>query len=332
MLASFRRIPSKHPLTTTAFVAFGALWTSYQLYKLSLFTHVHFLRSSSIGRYKSQTDGASAWALVTGSSDGVGRSFAEELCSRGFNVVLHGRNEKKLEVVRAELIKQWPQRAIRIFVHDAASSPGGPSLNAAVEQLKDLNLKVLINNIGGDGGSARERGLWIPLHEYEETRIRRFLDLTSRFPTELTRLLLPQLIEDSPALIINVGSFVSELAAPYISVYGAAKAYNKMWSRSLTSEMQVDERDVEVLFVPLGMVSTPNEPRPENFFIPSSRKIAKGALDKVGCGRDVVFGYWPHELQYHLMVDWLPNWIQRNVLLGMVKKMKEEEQRNLKAK
>lgn len=44
-----------------------------------------------------------AWALVTGSSEGIGKGIAEALAMKGFNIVLLSRNESKLLLVAQEL-------------------------------------------------------------------------------------------------------------------------------------------------------------------------------------------------------------------------------------
>ncbi|KAF2166702.1 hypothetical protein M409DRAFT_66318 [Zasmidium cellare ATCC 36951] len=315
--AVFRR----KPLVWALLAAVGTIWTGKTLASLGSFAWLHFVHRSSLERYKSKTP----WALVTGSSDGIGKAFAHELCSRGFNVVLHGRNEKKLENVRAELLKEHPTRKVRIFLFDVAVSAGDHArLDAAVDQLEDIDLKVLINNVGG--GAKR---LWIPLQDYSGDDTRLFLDMNCRFQAELTQRLLPRLIKNGPSLIMNIGSFVSELPAPYISVFGGAKAFGKAWSRSLHFEMLTEGHDVEVLQVQVGMVSTPNEPRPENIFVPNARRMAQSALDKVGCGRSVVFGYWPHQLHCSLLVD-LPSVVRDRLLMRIVKGLKEQEERDLK--
>lgn len=79
---------------------------------------VALVRPSNLSTYRHCESGS--WALVTGASDGIGRAFSAELLSRGFNVLLHGRNEKKLEMVKRELLELHPKRAIEIVVADAS--------------------------------------------------------------------------------------------------------------------------------------------------------------------------------------------------------------------
>ena len=124
-------------------------------------------------------------------------------------------------------------------------------MKSALAEVLDLNITVLINNVGG-----AQRPLWLSLANDKAERIQRPIDVDVRFTTEITRLLLPQLIKSSPAVVINVGSLASELACPYGSVLSGAKAYNKAWSRSLNLEMKAEGNDIEIMHVLVGMVAT----------------------------------------------------------------------------
>ena len=43
------------------------------------------------------------WAVVTGCTQGIGRSYVDELAKRGMNVVLISRNKQKLEQLSEEV-------------------------------------------------------------------------------------------------------------------------------------------------------------------------------------------------------------------------------------
>jgi NADPH:quinone reductase-like Zn-dependent oxidoreductase len=73
------------------------------LYTLSKAYYLHKLRDemenqSHLQRI-SQTYNQSKdkWALVTGGSEGIGKSFAQDLAKSGFNILLVSRSEEKLE-------------------------------------------------------------------------------------------------------------------------------------------------------------------------------------------------------------------------------------------
>ena len=71
----------------------------YAVYTVFYWIYVNFVRKDSLQRYK----GRDTWAIVTGGSNGIGLAFAERLATRGFNVLITGRNEEKLKRVCEEL-------------------------------------------------------------------------------------------------------------------------------------------------------------------------------------------------------------------------------------
>ena len=76
----------------------------------------HFLLTKSydlLDRY-----GEGSWALVTGSSDGIGAAYAKLLARKGFNVCLVSRTKSKLEKVESDINEQSPNVKTRIVVAD----------------------------------------------------------------------------------------------------------------------------------------------------------------------------------------------------------------------
>ncbi|CZT22374.1 related to short chain dehydrogenase/reductase [Ramularia collo-cygni] len=311
----------------SALTVLGGIFASYQVYRLLSFIRL-YSRPGSLRRYK--TDGkneAPAWALVTGATDGIGRGFAEELCAQGFNVVIHGRNEKKLDVERNKLLDAWPGRQVRTLRIDAATAFDDEQIfDAAAASLNDINLKVVINNCGGAGGMLS----FLKLQDRTSDDCRRFLDINARFPTEMTRVLLPQLLQQSPALIINIGSVTSDTGIPYLSVYSGCKAYNKAWSECLSNEMRAESKDIEALCVRISTVATDNVPRETSLFVPNARQIAQSSLNRVGCGKSVVYAYWAHALQAG-MLDAMPKWLLNRTMISAAREEKVREEESVKS-
>ena len=136
--------------TLQLLAAVGALYCASQLYRFSRFIWMYCLRPSSIGTY---IHGTAPYALITGGSDGIGKALAHELYDRGFNIIIHGRNEEKTRK-GAEEIQEKGTRDVKYFI--AGSSEAGIDFNKLLEPFKDLNLTLVVNNVGG-GGNRPQR-------------------------------------------------------------------------------------------------------------------------------------------------------------------------------
>ncbi len=85
--------------------------------------------------------------LVTGATDGIGFETVKMLVSMGHNVLLHGRNQSKLENVVAELSVLGGGGRLESYVADFSSMADVENLARAVAETNE-KLDVLINNAG----------------------------------------------------------------------------------------------------------------------------------------------------------------------------------------
>lgn len=291
------------------------------------FVQLHVLHQSRISTYlNDKAQSGSSWALVTGASDGIGFGFVEELAVLGFDVILHGRNKAKLEGLVQKLQPKYPQRQFRILVIDVSKREDWKdALKSFVDEIRNssINLKVLINNVGGTGGSFNA---FDKMSERDPEAITKVIDVNTAFPSMITHSLLPILEANQPSLVINISSITAVLPPPYLGLYSGCKAFNLVWSRSLQSEMKAENLKVEVLGILTGRVlnATTKDKFVASLFNPSARTFAKATLDKVGCGKPSPYGYWPHELQV-LPLKLLPSWIADGVLLWATRKEVELE-------
>lgn len=223
-----------------------------------------------------------------------GKGFAAELASRGFEVILHGRNEKKLEGVKTELESQFPGRKFRLFILDAEEdSASSGKMAERLSEFKKLNIRILVNNIAG--GGKYEMPIFAALQDRTTENVNGWINISSRFPSQLTRLLLPTLTAKPSSLVLNIGSGASELGCPYIVAYCGCKAYNKAFSMALRSEMKATGNEhVEVIAITVGTVATEKMQRKVTWDTPSPRQMARSSLAATGCGRPVIWAYWGH--------------------------------------
>jgi len=136
-------------------------------------------------------------ALVTGSTDGVGREVAYRLGRDGWRLLVHGRDRERGKQVLGAIEKAGG--AAEFIAADLSALAEVRRLSDAV-QLSTQGLDLLINNAGiGSGGPQGVRQ-----ESADGYELRFAVNYLSGFL--LTHLLLPLLKNSAPARIVNVSS------------------------------------------------------------------------------------------------------------------------------
>ena len=95
------------------------------LYKAFNFISIYFLHASELHRcQQNRPDSVSPWALVTEVTSTVGLTFAHEIASRGFNVVLQGSDKDDLEFLKVEYEKRHPACSFMTLLADSSAVEG----------------------------------------------------------------------------------------------------------------------------------------------------------------------------------------------------------------
>jgi NAD(P)-dependent dehydrogenase (short-subunit alcohol dehydrogenase family) len=182
-------------------------------------------------------------ALVTGSTDGLGKAVAMKLAEMGATVLVHGRNEERGAAV-VDAIKKGTPGCAMFYRADFASLADVRKLADAVAA-DHKRLHLLINNAGigtadRDGKERRE----VSVDGYE---LRFAVNYLSGYL--LTRLLIPQLVAGSPSRIVNVASLAQRpidfddvmLERGYDGgrAYAQSKLAQIMFTQDLAAELAV---------------------------------------------------------------------------------------------
>lgn len=85
------------------------------------------------------------WAVVTGGSDGIGKAFAGQLAKKGMNIVLISNAPHDLKAVASRIQQKYKVKVMTINV-DFTNGTG--VYNTIQQNIKDLDIGVLVNNIG----------------------------------------------------------------------------------------------------------------------------------------------------------------------------------------
>jgi 17beta-estradiol 17-dehydrogenase / very-long-chain 3-oxoacyl-CoA reductase len=266
------------PDTKGILAGLGLAIASYSTFSVLSALSIYFL-PSKISTYH---HGSSPYALITGASDGIGLALASEFSSRGFNIILHGRNASKLRAVALHLSSKHPQRHYEVLVADAATfPPTAEAYTELLEPVKHLNITILVNNVGNVGGVTNRSIRTVA--DWSDSETEALMNLNVMFTLHLTRAMLPHLQLHEPACIVNCGS-VAAAGIPYLAHYSGMKAFLKSWSRALSIELKVGERrDIEVLHAEIGEVGTPSNPGGANTGLKvDAATFAKAWVDRMG--------------------------------------------------
>ncbi|MBU8913412.1 MAG: SDR family NAD(P)-dependent oxidoreductase [Spirochaetales bacterium] len=184
------------------------------------------------------------WAVITGASQGIGRAMAAEAARRGLNLFLIALPDTELPAVADELSRLYDVES-EFWEIDLANRAAIADFVEYVRASR-RTVELLINN-AGIGGTA-------PFAEQNPERIASMIDVNVGALTALTRLLLPHLMRQNEAHILNVASLAGWFPSPGMGVYAATKAYVISFSLALRDELQSTGVSVSVL-CPSGVVT-----------------------------------------------------------------------------
>lgn len=162
-----------------------------------------------------------AVVLLTGSSHGIGEACAAELSARGARVVLHGRSADVLGTVAAEL-------GAKVVAADLRDDRAALELATAAREIYGrVDAVVHCAGVGWYGHTA----------EMPEAKLDELLRVNLRAPLQLTRRLLPDMVERGNGHIAFVASIAGLTGVACEAVYSATKAGLITFADSLRLEL-----------------------------------------------------------------------------------------------
>lgn len=202
---------------------------------------------------KEQFDLNGKIALITGSSQGIGKGIALGLAEFGAEVIiLYHSGKKEAEEVRKE-IKDMGQKA-HVFQADLSKAHSVGKLHSALVA-KKLHPDILVVN-----ASVQVAKDWNHMSEKDfdfqvDTNFKSTLQLFQKF--------IPPMLDKGWGRVVTIGSVQQVKPHPAMLVYAATKAAVENMVRNLA--MQVADQGVTVNNLAPGVIGTPrlDEPVPE---------------------------------------------------------------------
>jgi uncharacterized protein len=168
-----------------------------------------------------------AFALVTGSSGGIGLSIAKELASLKYDLLLVARSESKLKVLQEEIKSQY-KVTVQYLVCDLSQRNAA---DGVIQWATAYEVQILVNNAGF--------GIWGNLDQNSAEDLHQLIQLNQVVLMELCKGFVPQLKKRSgKTYILNIGSTAAYQAVPGMAVYSASKAFVVSFTRALRWELK----------------------------------------------------------------------------------------------
>lgn len=166
------------------------------------------------------------YAVITGASSGLGKAFAFELAKRKVNMVLIALPHEGLPELASQL---------KPFAIDVAWYETDLTVHENVRTVTEwinahFSVSMLINN-AGMGGTRR-------FIDADADYINRIIQLNVMSTSLITRALLPNLLHQPRAFILNVSSMAAFSPMGYKTVYPASKAFIHHFTRGLYQELK----------------------------------------------------------------------------------------------
>ena len=168
--------------------------------------------------------------LITGASDGIGKALALHSASLGAQVILHGRNVSKLEIVydEVEAIEGAPRPSIAVMDLASANSESYTTLAQSIEQ-EFGRLDGLVHNAGILG----ER---YSIEQYDAVLWQRVMHVNVTAAFAMTQVFLPLLHESDDASVIFTSSGVGRSGKAFWGAYAVSKFATEGLSQVLADE------------------------------------------------------------------------------------------------
>lgn len=252
-------------------------------------------------------------ALITGASSGIGKELARIHASKGRDLVIVARNIEALNNLKNELEEAF-KVTVLVIEMDLMLPHAAQNLYSKLVE-RNIEIDYLFNNAGlGGYGKFHERDLQKELD---------MIQLNIVALTELTHLILPEMIRRNKGKILNSASTAGFMPGPLQTVYFATKAYVVSFSQGIAHELK--GKNITVTALCPGPVQTG--------FEEAAGMKGSGLFEKVASAESTAKkGYFAMENGKLILItdntlsfaiNWLIPFVPRRFVLRMVEKIQK---------
>ena len=151
-------------------------------------------------------------ALITGATSGIGRATAHEFAKHGINLILCGRRQSRLDIIKKALDRETKVHTLNFDVRNKKEV--FDAIASLPEEFKSID--ILINNAGNAHGLD-------PIQDGNLDDWDAMMDINVKGLLYMSKAVIPQMTERHSGHIINIGSSAGKEVYPKGNVYCGSK-------------------------------------------------------------------------------------------------------------
>jgi NADP-dependent 3-hydroxy acid dehydrogenase YdfG len=165
--------------------------------------------------------------LVTGATSGFGKAIAEKFASKGFDVIITGRRNDRLQGLQQQL-EQQGVRCLPLCFDIRSREACQQAIDGLPADWKPVD--ILVNNAGGAWG--RDRINDASLDDFDT-----MIDTNVKGLMYISKAIMPMMIEQRKGHIINIGSIAGKEVYEFGNGYNAAKFAVDALSKAMRADL-----------------------------------------------------------------------------------------------
>jgi len=255
-------------------------------------------------------------AIITGASKGIGKAFAGELASKGYNLLLIARTESLLKNLADELSAKHNVNVSYLALDLTLQT----SIQKIIEKVEheEIPIQILINNAG--------YALWGNFADMDLAEQEKMMFVNMNLMVHLSHSLLPYLQKNKKSYLLNVASSSAYQAVPTLAIYCASKAFVLQFTRSLRHEIKgtgvrvscLSPGPTETEFMDAAGMTTPKMKKQAAKFNMSPAEVASIGIKGLMNDKAEIIPGFLNVLQAKL-VNFVPKIITENIAAGLYK-------------
>jgi short-subunit dehydrogenase len=263
----------------------------------------------SINRLNKKYYEEDCWAMITGCTSGIGKSYAEILANNKFNLILISRNEEKIKNLSNKLLENNNDIKIISIIADFSKNEiyEKENYNNYLKILSEKNINLLINNVG-------ETSFGGEFFKHDISKNKNMINVNISSSVLMTQLFINSQIKyletnksKQNKAIVNVSSYFGSRPVPGVSIYSSTKSFLNNFSSSLYYELKDLNFKCNVLCLNPLFVQT-NMVRMKSKMVIKPEELVYSSFLRISNWKVHSYGHFKHTILSWLM-NLIPNFI-----------------------